>query len=234
VLGEVAGLYRSECEEDTNGRVACLTLAINLAADTAVNSAGLCGSVCGFIRRVYHALDVWGCDHETMEVGWLIGNLIKDPLNDCQQQDLALILEWVYDFVVTLDTGKESTGKMLANIYENLPILLSSLQRKCGLAETELPEVFKSIVINLLVDTTTKQLGDQGLDCLPKALLFLAKELHLLLLFCPQEFAMAVVTKAMAFLGWYKESVVAAAFKVLEAAVDTQVGLTVPSYRRLL
>ena len=64
-------------------RITCLTVVLNLTADEDVQNHNLCHLICHFLKEFYQSLEIWGYNDETMEVGWLLGNLISKSLSAC-------------------------------------------------------------------------------------------------------------------------------------------------------
>lgn len=193
----IASKYRTDQKDDVNYRVTCLTLVSNLLADSETNNQPIFGPVCQFLKDVYFSLELWGVDEETIEVGWLVGNLIgKEVALHSDHKDIAYVLEWIEELLNVPEVD------MLANIYRNLPNFVKSIQSRHNLLPVELPENYKSNIINIMVKTIENNLSPN----LPPKLLvkvvdFLSAHIYLSLAYCPKAMAEVVVSKVMTLLG---------------------------------
>ena len=166
-------------------------------------------------------------------MGFMMANLAGKDLRDCEEKDLETALGWFYDLVGERTVKVDAV--MLANIYRNLHIFVESLQRKYRLEPTELPEMFKTPIVNILADTLTLHFQDgTSPSLLAKVIHFLRHSFHLIVVFCPKEITTEIVKKIMYILGSISYNVVCSALALLEVMVDSPLAASVPQYRKIV
>ncbi len=111
-------------------------------------------------------------------------------------KDISYILEWIEELIGVPEP------EMLANIYRNLPKLVTSIQLKHGLPLAGLPECYKSNLINIIVKTIESNLSS---NLTPRLLIkivdFLCAYVYVSLAYCPKAMSEVVITKVMTLLG---------------------------------